>query len=773
MDSLSFTGQYSRVVKLTASFADGYTGDVTAYADWSSSDAAIAEAAAGVVSAKSNGSATITATHGGKSVTIGVTVQIVPYDQGVSFLQLSATSLKFLDYSSAKQLEIRAYMFDGSWASVTADAKTQWTSSDSSVVTVDMGQVIPVGAGTAYVSASYMEKTAVAKVMVTNEPGSISAPMLVELTALPGQLSFTDPNPQAVKVIARYSDNTVTDVTYQAQWTSDDTNAVYYSSAEGAAVPADNSAGTVLKAVYNGLAAYVPVTVDLSQTPDTLDHLEVAYTSKLDVNADGSITVISSGGSAREHEVMLYAVYANGTRRNITQDAVWNTGNNAVVSLIDHSQRNTKGLFMNDDGDTDVTASYGGQQLVITVHSRFVTELSIQEAVSNKLYLDTPGAHPIHLIATFKNGATVDATTYAQYSTPLSSNVISIDGTGTIYAHSPGWGYFGATYAGFNASAEVFVRTPGLWLEGKGIYVRADQTVSQIELFNSQQAFTLYLNDWSDPQNPDVKKIDTAQATITWASGGDAVALINTTGGKLNLLPQNITGKGTLIVEYQGYRLEIPVVSHVVEDLNILDAVKDQGVAVSRYHDLGDHYFTVLATMSDGSVKDVTGLSIYYDDNDIAYVSSEYDLNFFSFGEATIKVEFGGRELEWKVIATDGSQGNGNYPVELYASSTGDINAAVSKQDYSQHGLEKPMMVADHLIVKFSENLATSQGYSVYLDGQVSNNWTDGASFNGNIMDLKLKAGAIPQGLHTLVIDGLEDANGNKMDPVVIYLYKQ
>lgn len=61
-------------LSMSAAFSDKSTKDVTAQAQWTSSDAKVAEVAAGTVTAKTAGTATITATAEGKSATVTVKV---------------------------------------------------------------------------------------------------------------------------------------------------------------------------------------------------------------------------------------------------------------------------------------------------------------------------------------------------------------------------------------------------------------------------------------------------------------------------------------------------------------------------------------------------------------------------------------------------------------------------------------------------------------------------------------------------------------------------
>ena len=124
---------------------------------WASSDAQVASVAGGKVTAVKEGTATITASCGGKSATCAVTVQkkTVP----VSSVSLSKTALTITEGESAT-LTATVNPTDATEQTVT------WKSSDTAVATVDGGKVTAVKPGSATITASCGGQSATCAVTV-------------------------------------------------------------------------------------------------------------------------------------------------------------------------------------------------------------------------------------------------------------------------------------------------------------------------------------------------------------------------------------------------------------------------------------------------------------------------------------------------------------------------------------------------------------------------------------------------------------------------------
>lgn len=125
---------------------------------WTSSDEAVATVSNGVVTAVKEGTATITATAGGKSAQCTVTVKkgVV----AVTGITLSQTSLSLEEGKSATLTATVQ-------PSNATDKTVSWSSSNTSVATISNGVVTAVKEGTATITASAGGKTAQCTVTVT------------------------------------------------------------------------------------------------------------------------------------------------------------------------------------------------------------------------------------------------------------------------------------------------------------------------------------------------------------------------------------------------------------------------------------------------------------------------------------------------------------------------------------------------------------------------------------------------------------------------------
>lgn len=123
---------------------------------WASSDNSIATVNNGVITAKNIGTATITATSGGKSATVKVTVDPIE----VTSIKLNKTSTSIVQDSSET--------ITATISPANATNKTiTWTSSDSSIATVSNGKITAKKVGTAKITAKCGSKSAAVTVKVT------------------------------------------------------------------------------------------------------------------------------------------------------------------------------------------------------------------------------------------------------------------------------------------------------------------------------------------------------------------------------------------------------------------------------------------------------------------------------------------------------------------------------------------------------------------------------------------------------------------------------
>ena len=124
-------------VQLTATgtYDDEATADVTADAEWTSSDEEVATVDGGLVTAVGAGEATITATVGEVSGTQSVTVEAAEEEPELIGVEFSSSKTQILD-GRTEQIIATATYDDESTEDVTAQV-TDWVSSDEEVGTVD------------------------------------------------------------------------------------------------------------------------------------------------------------------------------------------------------------------------------------------------------------------------------------------------------------------------------------------------------------------------------------------------------------------------------------------------------------------------------------------------------------------------------------------------------------------------------------------------------------------------------------------------------------
>lgn len=143
-------------VKVTVTFSDGSTKDVSDKADWSTSNYKVASVNKGKITAVASGKTTITAKYGSKSVRIPVEVDILKY------LQTNEVSVNMSVGQSVPLTAIATYN-DGSDSDVTKPAL--WKSSRILTATVKDGVVKATGKGKATITVTFGGKST--KVIVT------------------------------------------------------------------------------------------------------------------------------------------------------------------------------------------------------------------------------------------------------------------------------------------------------------------------------------------------------------------------------------------------------------------------------------------------------------------------------------------------------------------------------------------------------------------------------------------------------------------------------
>ena len=375
--------------------------DVTAYAEWTSSDESVATVSKGVVTGVSKGTATITATYNGYRVTHTVTVtDVITYK-----LYLSSTNLSVATGKNGKFTALLGTYTNGKQTGATEiSSKCTWTSSDESIATVsNIGLVTGVKVGTVTITAQYEGETVTGTATVTSSTTYELAISPASMTVNKGETgTFTALYKTYVDGVLKSS----TDVTSSTTWSSGDTKIAGVSQGHVSGVGAGS---VIITAKYNGYTATASVTV---RGPATLT---LGWTSQTVTKGK----VLSNAA--------IYNPNDGTNAKDVTITATWTTSNAAVATVASGS------ITAQGAGTAILTATYNGisASCVITVTggqtppaNTYVSNMSVSSEWM------TGNTYKLMLTLTFSDGTKIKDVPYTWSVTYAQSPNISTSQSG-------------------------------------------------------------------------------------------------------------------------------------------------------------------------------------------------------------------------------------------------------------------------------------------------------------------------------------------------------
>ena len=406
--------------------------DVTAYAEWISSNESVATVSKGVVTGVSKGTATITATYNGYRVTRTVTVtDVITYK-----LYLSPSSgINVVNGKTNKLTAILGTYTNGVQTNGSEiSSKCTWTSSNTSIATVNnIGLVTGVSTGTVTITAEYNGMTASGTATVTSST-------TYELAINPASMTLNKGATGTFTALYKtYTDGVLkssVDVTSSTTWSSADTKIAGVSQGHVSGVGAGSA---IITAKYNGYTATASMTV---RGPATLTLGWTSQTvTKGKVLSNAAIYNPNDGTSAKD----------------VTISATWTTSNAAVATVAGGS------ITAQGAGTAILTATYNGisASCVITVTgvqtppaNTYVANM----AVSSEWL--TGSTYKLMLTLTFSDGTKIEDVPYTWSVTYAQSPNITISQSGEgplVYTGG------GSTY-----TMAVTVTTTGTYKDSSG-----------------------------------------------------------------------------------------------------------------------------------------------------------------------------------------------------------------------------------------------------------------------------------------------------------------
>ncbi|MBI5518416.1 MAG: Ig-like domain-containing protein [Deltaproteobacteria bacterium] len=559
--ALTLAAGTSAAVTVTGTYSDGTTADVTAMATWTSSNAMVATALAGRVTAVAPGMATVTARVGMLSATAAVTVPTAT----VTAVNITPSAAMTSTGGSAA-FRAEAVLSDGTRQDVTATAA--WATSDASIATVSAtGVATGVRPGVVTVTATVAMARGMASLTVTAATlRSIQVSPMDPTVSVGASVRFT--------ATGIYSDGSSSDITAAVAWATSSSATVSVDAAgNGRALGAGTS---VVTASVGMLSGSTTVTV----TAATLRTLTVA---------PGTAT-LSPGGTV---SLRALGTYSDGTTTDLTATVTWSSSGPMVASVSNAMGSNGLVTAL-APGMVTVTAASAGVTgaATVTVSPATLRAITITPAAST---LPAGATVMLRATGTFSDGSTRDLTESATWSSAAAATASVSDvlgSKGLVRGASPGMTTISAQFSGVTGTAAVTVTMASLL----SIAVSPADASTTAGLRSNYRATGAY----SDGTMADLT------ASVTWTTADGAVATISNVAGAQGQLLARAAGRTTVSATL-GAVLGMTTVTVTGATLR---SVSVTPIAISSPVGFRVQY-TAFAVFSDGSSRNVTGMAAW------------------------------------------------------------------------------------------------------------------------------------------------------------------
>ncbi len=568
--------------------------DVTASAVWKTSNSSVVKVDKGVLTGAGKGTATISATYGGYTVSVKATSDYV-YDE-VTIMQGSAPAEAAIDNVELGQsLTFAAH---GSKNGVTADItdKAVWSTSSSSVAAVNKGEITLVGPGTVTITAAYKGKSDTVKLTVVSPYKSIE----IEPDQANGLLELLvgDDDTKLTAMASPKTGGTL-NVTDKAKWTTGNSKVL-----------------TVEDGVVTPVAP--------GKTTITVSHLGV--TDKIDVVVRTPYQSIKLTPEKEYHlqlqdqpiQIQAEVLTNSNVTSTVTSLAEW-TSSDVMVATVSNGLVTPKAI-----GTTKITASYKGisRSIDITVYPS-ITKLSADlDAIDG--FVGVSGDLPKIRATTF-DGSVVDVTKLVKW-TVEDDEIASVKdlkwtakelGETTLTAH----------VQGYKADIKLTVHLKPVKL------IPEAKEVSAIIGKNTDLPKVTLVNEKGEESD--------ISGLIKWETKSDNIVIMDT--AMKGLEPSNVTLTGTYLNKSVMVKVKIEeeIVKLTAEPSIIeLNPGRSKSIKVTGHYKSGK-------TVSLGSK-----MNWVVNNTDIAMPSGASSVKAINVGSAKVTGTYQGKTVEIPVVVT-------------------------------------------------------------------------------------------------------------------------
>lgn len=373
-----------------------------------------------------------------------------------------------------------------------------------------------------------------------------------------------------LKATATYSNNTSSDVTSTATWSSSDTNIATVASGGVLTAKASGQCSVTAKIGTIGGSAAVSVNPALVSIAVTPSSPSVAASTQEQFVATGS--------------------YSDNSTQNLTSQVTWTSSNSAVATVSTSAP--TQGMASAlSAGTSTVTATLGSVSgsTLLTVTSATVTAIAVTPANSS---LTLGLSQQYSAIGTFSDGTTQDITNVAQWQSS-NGKIASITVSGLSVARAMGTVTISATFEGVTGQTSLAINAAN-------VSAISISPVSGSIAQGTQKPFTA-TGTYNDGSTHDLTH------TVNWSSDNTAALTIGAgTGVAKGIAP----GQANITATLGSLTATIPFTVTNATIVSIAISPPAQSIPTG-----GRTSFAAIGTFSDSSTQNLTSVATWSSDN--------------------------------------------------------------------------------------------------------------------------------------------------------------
>ncbi|GIP57844.1 hypothetical protein MKX50_16395 [Paenibacillus sp. FSL W8-0186] len=406
------------------------TDDVTAAAEWTSSNPLAVTVDKGIISPKAVGTSTIKVSYRGVNRTMNVTVQPT-----ITKLEADKSELELLKNESLNVPKIKATKLDDT--ELDFSKEVIWSSSNEDIVKIEDGKIVAKDAGKVIITAKLPESkvTAGSAHSIRNSSVEVEVTVKEKVLALISEeeklnLVVGEESPFP-KVAVVYEDgNEEADIASEITWTISNSNAVIKDSANGKTIKGLIKGSATLKGTYSNKTISIPMTVEQKITKVVVEPVNIELNLK------------------KSKSIKVTGYYSNGQKVTLSTKMNWQSSNTDVATI---SSSSVKAV---GEGSATLSGSYQGHN--VSVNVKVVPKLTKLTVDEKKLALAPGGIKSVVVKAEYDTGATAIVTGSAEW-TSSKPSVAKVTG-GKIEAVGKGTASIKGKFGGKTVTISVTVK---------------------------------------------------------------------------------------------------------------------------------------------------------------------------------------------------------------------------------------------------------------------------------------------------------------------------